>query len=147
MMETFYSVFVVFIAGILELWLAVPLGLFLNLSPLSTAFFSALGSITAAVIVTFSGAELRIKFLKWRYGTDEGPKRGRIYRIWKKYGVIGLGLLSPLFFGAPLGTALGIILGADKYSLLLWMILGMIIWSAGLTTAVVLGIITLNVHL
>jgi hypothetical protein len=146
-METLYSVIVIFIAGIFELWLAVPLGFVLNLSPLITAFFSALGSITAVVIVTFSGAELRTKFLKWRYGTDEGPKRGRIYEIWKKYGIIGLGLLSPLFFGAPLGTALGIILGSDKYHLLLWMILGIVIWSAGLTLAVFLGFITLNVQL
>ncbi|MCE5215341.1 MAG: small multi-drug export protein [Methanobacterium sp.] len=146
-METLYSVFVVFIAGIIELWLAVPLGLVLNLSPLSTAFFSALGSITAALIVTFSGTELRTKFLKWRYGSDERYKKGRIYQIWNRYGIIGLGLLSPLFFGAPLGTALGIILGSEKYPLLLWMILGIVIWSAGLTTAVFLGIITLNVQL
>ncbi len=146
-MEILYSVIIIFIVGIMELWLAVPLGFVFNLSPLSTAFFSALGSITAAVIVTFSGAELRSKFIKWRYGTNKGPKRGRIYEIWKKYGVIGLGLLSPLFFGAPLGAALGIILGADKYPLLLWMILGIIIWSVGLTTAVFLGFITLNVYL
>ena len=62
-------------------------------------------------------------------------KHGKIYDIWEKYGVVGLGLLSPLLFGAPLGAALGIGLGASKNRLLLWMTVGIIIWSLILTSA------------
>ena len=134
-------------AGMLELWFAIPLGLILNLSPLITAFISALGSIVAAVIVAFVGSNLRNRFLKWRYGNDEDLKKSRIYEIWNKYGIIGLGLLSPLLFGAPLGTALGIVLGARKNRLLIWMAVGIVIWSVGLTAALYLGLITLNVDI
>ncbi len=137
------SLIIVFLAGIVELWLAVPLGLILELSPISTAIISALGSIASALIVAFAGSNLRMRFLKWRYGTDEALKKGRIYKIWNEYGVIGLGLLSPLFFGAPLGTALGIILGAERNRLFIWITTGIVIWSVGLTAAVYLGIITI----
>lgn len=142
-MEYFNSLLIVFLTGILELWLAVPLGFILKLPPIITAIISALGSVTSALIVAFAGSNLRSRFLKWRYGSDEALKGGRMYKIWKDYGVIGLGILSPLLFGAPLGTAVGIVFGAERNKLLLWITIGIVIWSAGLTTAVYLGIISL----
>lgn len=50
-----------------------------------------------------------------------------VHRIWARYGVAGPGLLSPLFFGAPMGTALGIV-----------------IWSIGLTLAGALGLASIE---
>ena len=64
-----------------------------------------------------------------------------LYEIWNKYGVIGLGLTSPLLFGAPLGAAVGIALGAEKEPLLLWMSIGIVLWSIGLTAAGVMGLL------
>ena len=144
MMDTINSILIVFLTGVIELWMAIPLGAALKLSPLSTAISSALGAISAALIVAFSGDGLRRRFLKWRYGSENNLKKGRMYNIWNKYGVAGLGLLSPLFFGAPLGAALGIVLGASKNRLILWMTMGILIWSAGLTAAVFLGLISLE---
>ena len=143
-MDFITSILTVFAAGLAELWFAIPLGLILNLPPLITAVISALGSIVAAVIVAFAGSNLRSRFLKWRYGTDADLKKSRIYKVWNKYGPIGLGLLSPLLFGAPMGTALGIVLGGDRNRLLLWMAAGIIIWSVGLTAALYLGLVTFN---
>jgi len=66
--------------------------------------------------VIIFGDRLRKWFIKWHYG-GKSVKEGRIYDIRNKYGIIGLGLLSPLLFGAPLGAALGIGLGAPRDSL------------------------------
>lgn len=143
-MDFIYNIIIVFLVGIAELWLAVPLGLVLELSPIITAVTSALGSVTAALIIAYAGSNLRRRFVNWRYGSDEDLKEGRMYKIWNKYGVVGLGLISPLLFGAPLGTALGIIFGAERNRLLLWITVGIVIWSVGLTTAVYLGIITIS---
>ncbi|HTX61939.1 MAG TPA: small multi-drug export protein [Methanobacterium sp.] len=146
-MDYIFNIFIVFFAGLLELWLAIPLGFLLKLPPFITAVVSALGSISAVVIVALAGDKLRSRFLKWHYGTDEGLKKSRMHQIWNQYGVIGLGLLSPLLFGAPLGTALGIVLSAEKNKLLFWMAVGIIIWSAGLTAAIFLGLITITPNL
>jgi Putative small multi-drug export protein len=140
------SIFSVFLAGLVELWLAIPLGFLLKLSPLITAITSAVGSIVAAVMVAFAGEDLRNRFLKWRYG-GELTNKSRIYKIWNRYGVIGLGLLSPLLFGSLVGTALGIILGAPRNRLILWMAIGIIIWSSGLTAALYLGLITIHMNI
>lgn len=129
----------VFVASMAELWAAIPLGLFLKLNPLLITISAAAGSIFSAFLVIIIGEDLRKRFIKWRYG-DKSPEHGRIYDIWKKYGVVGLGLLSPLVFGAPLGAALGISLGAPKNRLLLWMSIGIIIWSILLTVVGFFGI-------
>ncbi len=60
--------------------------------------------------------------------------------IWTRYGVAGLGLAAPLLVGAPLGTVLGLLLGAQPSRLLRWMVLGVVGWSALLTLAVVMGL-------
>jgi hypothetical protein len=137
------SIISVFIVSIIELWLAIPWGLYINLNPLVIFIASSAGSILSAFLVIMLGERIRKWIIKWRYGNRK-PEHGKIYNIWKKYGVIGLGLLSPLLFGAPLGAALGIGLGANKNHLLLWMTVGIVIWSAVLTVAGFYGIIVFN---
>ena len=76
-----------------------------------------------------------------RHGRKEKKEQpGLIYRIWHRYGVIGLGLLAPLLTGAPLGVALGLTLGAPSRRLLFWTSVGIVLWSAGLTLAAALGL-------
>nr|WP_243687607.1 hypothetical protein [Methanobacterium formicicum] len=77
-------------------------------------FFSATGAILSAIAITILGENLRARLVKWKYGDETALKETRMYNLWNKYGIIGLGLLSPLIFGAPLGAAVGIALGAEK---------------------------------
>jgi hypothetical protein len=137
------SVLAVFTASILELWLAIPLGLALGLNPVIIALVAMAGSIVAVLAVALSGAGLRTRILKWRSKDGKMP-HNRWYHIWNKYGVVGLGLTSPLIFGAPLGTAIGIALGAKKEPLIIWMSLGILIWSLGLTWAGFMGMLNLQ---
>ena len=133
------SILAVLGACILELWLGIPLGFFLNLNPMLIVIISSAGSILSAYLVIILGEGIRKWFIKWRYG-DQSIKKSRIDDIWNKYGIIGLGLLSPLLFGAPLGAALGIGLGAPRYRLLSWMSIGIVIWSIFLTSAGFFGL-------
>lgn len=125
--------------GVIELWAAIPAGLALQLHPLLTGIMAALGSIIAAVVVALLGERARHWIMHWR-GRDTIKPDSRIRRIWIRYGVVGLGLLSPLITGAPLGAALGVTLGAPTGRLLLWMSAGIALWSGILTLASVLGL-------
>lgn len=140
-MEVITSMASVFAVSIIELWLGIPLGLFLNLNPVLITISAAAGSISSAFIVLTVGEGIRKWFIKWRYG-GKSYEEGKIYEIWKKYGVIGLGLTSPLLFGAPLGAAIGIGLGAPKKALMIWMSVGIIFWSIFLTAAGFFGVIS-----
>ena len=135
------SIIIVFIAGIVELWMAIPLGFLMEVNPVIITIVAASGAMLSSALVTVLGANLRNRFLKWRYGDEKDLEKSRLYGIWNKYGVIGLGLTSPLLFGAPLGAAVGIALGADKNRLFLWMSIGIVLWSVGLTAAGVMGLL------
>ncbi|MGG0935137.1 small multi-drug export protein [Brevibacillus centrosporus] len=121
----------------LELWAAIPLGFALQLPAVVTGILSAIGAIASAGIVIFLGGSLRSWLIK-RF-EKKGKRQGRMVRIWDKYGVIGLGLASPLITGAPLGAAIGISLGAPTGKLMWWMSVGIVIWSVILTAAVSFG--------
>jgi Putative small multi-drug export protein len=139
-MDMVQNIILVFVTSIVELWLGIPIGLYLKLNPVLIAISAAFGSILSVFLIIVVGEGIRNAFIKWR-GVNS-PNEGRIYDIWNKYGIIGLGLLSPLFFGAPLGAALGIGLGVSKERLFFWMTIGIVIWSAFLTTAGYFGLIS-----
>lgn len=127
----------VFGTSMLELWAAIPLGFALQLPAVVTGILSAIGAIASAGIVIFLGGSLRSWLIK-RF-EKKGKRQGRMVRIWDKYGVIGLGLASPLITGAPLGAAIGISLGAPTGKLMWWMSVGIVIWSVILTAGVSFG--------
>lgn len=141
-MDLFTNIALVFISGVVELWLAVPMGIALKLNPILIVAVSASSAILTVLIVAFLGDSIRNRFIAWRYGEDKKFETSRIHDVWNKYGVVGLGLLSPLLFGAPIGTAVGITFGANKDNLILWMSLGIIIWSVGLTAAGIMGLMS-----
>ena len=133
----FLSLLVVFGIGTVELWVAVPAGLALQVHPVATSLAAALGAIVGIVVIVFTGERVRDWLLR-RFGGAQ--RAGRLDRLWTRYGVMGLGLCAPLLVGAPLGTVLGISFGAPTDRLLLWMSLGAVLCSAGLTLAGAMGL-------
>ena len=66
-------------------------------------------------------------------------RRGRIERVWKRYGIPGVALQAPLLTGPLLATLLALALGAPPRPLLLWMLASVVLWGAVLTGAAALG--------
>ena len=138
-METDLHLLAVLGLGAVSLWGAIPIGLALGLDPWAAGIAASMGAALGTLAVTAVGDRIR----------DHPPTalakaatrhRGFLYRIWTKYRAPGLGLAAPLFVGAPLGTVMGIILGAPTARLLLWTILGIVVWSAGLTFVATMGL-------
>ena len=130
----------VFLLGAIELWAAIPAGLALKLHPLATGATAVVGALFGAVVVVLLGERVRAWLVRLRGGKEENTRCGRIYRIWQRYGVAGLGLSAPLLTGVPLGVALGLMLGAPTDRLLFWISLGIVLWGIGLTLVGALGL-------
>jgi hypothetical protein len=134
------SLLAVFGLGAVELWAAVPAGLALRLHPIAIGCTAALGAVLGILAMGLMGEHVRLWLLR-RRGLERRARRGRIMKFWLRYGVIGLGLTAPLLVGAPLGTALGMSLGAPTGRLLFWMSLGAVLCTVMLTVAGTLGLI------
>lgn len=136
-MELAIKLLTVFGLGTLELWAAIPAGFAMQLPPLFIGITAACGSFLSLVLIGTLGEKVRSFILR---SHENKSRHGFIYRIWDRYGIMGLGLLAPLLVGVPIGTALGITLGASVKKLFPWMAIGIVFWSITLTLAGVLGI-------
>lgn len=126
--------------GAIELWVAVPAGLALQLHPVAVAAIAGIGAVLGALAVVLLGEGVRTWLVRRHGGKGMKGRHELVHRVWRRYGLIGLGLLAPLLTGAPLGAALGLALGAPPGRLLLWVSLGVVLWTIGLTLAAALGL-------
>lgn len=139
-MDILLKLLTVFALGVAEIFLAIPAGFVLKLHPVAVGLTAALGGMLGVFVITFLGERLRARLLRYFAGNRHKGKQGRIRHLWERYGVAGLGLLAPILVGPPLGTALGLVLGAPARRLLFWMSLGVLLWCALLTLAASLGL-------
>lgn len=126
--------------GALELWAAIPAGLALRLHAVAVLLAAAIGQIAGVLVIVLVGQPVRTWLMRNRSNKEGKERHGRLLRIWERYGTAGLGFLSPLLVGAPIGTALGLALGASPGRLLVWMSVGALFWSSVWTSLAVLGV-------
>jgi hypothetical protein len=166
--ETLLKILTVAGLGALSMFASVPAGLAMGLRPVVVGIASAAGSIAVLLVVVLLGERARALLLK-RFApapadpgageAEQGGKPseedrppggrnspqtgGRQYRwamqVWERYGVIGLALIAPLFPGAPVAAALTLALGVPARRVFIWLSIGLILWTAGVTLAAVLG--------
>src|SRR5690242_11666396 len=118
----------VFGLATIEIWFAVPAGLALGEPPLAIWLATLAGSLLSVTVVAFAGDALRTWLVRRRGGKVLSGE-GRLYRVWVRYGVVGWGLASPLVFAPPMGTAIGLVLGAPRRRLLASMVAGTMLWT------------------
>jgi len=116
-----------------EIYAAIPAGFAFSLSPLSIFFASVVGGIAGVYVATYLGDYLRKLFYKNK-PKKEKPKTGVVYKIWDKFGVIGLGLLGTIIVGAPISIGVGVGFNVPLQKMLAWCCLGVLIRCALYTT-------------
>jgi membrane protein YqaA with SNARE-associated domain len=93
-----------------EIYVALAAALGFGFSVWTTLLCTLTGGILGALVSYFLGSEIT----KWinktiRKNKEPKPKTGMLFRIWDKYGEMGLSTLGTFFFGAPatMGLAVG----------------------------------------
>jgi hypothetical protein len=59
----------------------------------------------------------------------------RIVRIWKRYGLTGIALITPVILSIPIGTLIANSLVDDRRKILIYMFFSILFWSVAMTTA------------
>lgn len=109
-----------------EIYAAIPAGFAFGLSPWTIFFASVSGGLIGVFVAAFLGDKIRAFFHKNKPVNEEKPKHPMVYRIWNKYGIIGLGFLGTLSVGAPISIAVGVGLNANLKKLITWCCIGVI---------------------
>lgn len=109
-----------------EIYAAIPAGFALGLSPWAIFFASIVGGLAGVFVAAFLGDKIRAFFHKKKPGKETVQKHPMIYRLWNKYGVIGLGFLGTMSVGAPISIAIGVGVNANIKKMLTWCCIGVI---------------------
>ncbi len=111
-----------------EIYAAIPAGFAFGLSPWTIFLASLTGGLAGVFIAAFLGDKIRTFFNKNKTpkAKDQKQKHPVIYRIWNKYGIIGLGFLGTVSVGAPVTIAVGVSLHANIRKLVTWCCIGVL---------------------
>ena len=109
-----------------EIYAAIPAGFAFELSAWTIFFASLVGGIAGVYVAAFLGDRIKSFVSKYRKPKEEKPKTGMIYRIWDKYGVVGLGFLGTMTVGAPVSIAVGYSFNVSAVRLVTWCCLGVL---------------------
>jgi membrane protein YqaA with SNARE-associated domain len=92
-----------------EIYVAIPTGFSFGLGPWTILIATISGGLTGIFIAAFLGQKIEDYFNKRRKTPKkQDAKTGLIYKIWEKYGIIGLGIFGTMTLGAPISIAVGV---------------------------------------
>jgi membrane protein YqaA with SNARE-associated domain len=113
-----------------EIYAAIPAGFAFGLHPATIFSASLIGGLVGVFVAAFLGDQIRAFFTRNSKPKLDKPKEGLIYRIWDKYGVIGVGFLGTMTVGAPVSLAVGVGFNVPLKKLIFWCCLGVLVRCA-----------------
>ncbi len=132
-MEEIGKYIAVYLTGATGIYKGIPVGIALGVRPLIIASLVALGAMSSALLVYFSGEPFR-KWLLKKYGTKTFEHKKAKFSKWMdKYGVPGLGLMVTGLLGPFIALIIGVALLDDTRKFLFYLLAGIVLWSFGLT--------------
>lgn len=131
-MTTALKYFSVYLLSGLKFLFGPALGIIAYSLPLPIVILlTASGMMTTVYLFTFFGKEIRSFLLKWKKKKKRTftKKNRRFVKIWRKFGLKGVCLLTPLVLTPPGGALLVNILGSNKSRIVKWMWISALFWS------------------
>jgi len=117
-----------------EIYAAIPAGFAFGMHPATIFTTTLTGGLVGVFVAAFLGDRIRAFFHRNKEAKAAKPKEGLIYRLWDKYGVIGVGFLGTMTVGAPISLAVGVGFNVPLKKLIVWCCLGVLVRCAVFTT-------------
>lgn len=112
-------------------------GYAVGLHPITTILTTVAGMMTVVFLFTFFGNWIRQKVLvKFRKPKVNLKRAEKLDRIWKRYGLLGVALLTPLVLTPIGGTLLAVSSGSPKDKIIFYMFVSASFWSVVISMAI-----------
>jgi membrane protein DedA with SNARE-associated domain len=129
MLEEILKAIPVYLSSMLKFILGPIGGYAAGLHIITTMVVTILGMMTIVFLLTYSGNWLKRKVLsKFQKKKDDGHEK-RFVHIWKKYGLTGVALLTPVILTPIGGTLLALSSGSPKEKIIIYMALSAAFWA------------------
>ena len=115
-----------------------PLGGYgVGLHPITTILTTVAGMMTVVFAFTFFGEFIRTRiFGKFRKRKLNLKRAEKLERIWRRYGLVGVALLTPILLTPIGGTLLAVSSGSPKNKIIYYMFISASFWSVVISMAI-----------
>lgn len=134
-MNVFIAYIVVFLLAatpFFEVVGVIPIGVAAGLPALPVTILALAGNLATVwlLILLIDHVKAWMKRRKEKKGKEVSDKKGkRAAAIWKKYGLPGLTLVSPILIGTHLGVVLAMSFGGTRKQITIWMTASILVWT------------------
>jgi hypothetical protein len=131
MTEEILKAIPIYISSLFKFIVGPVAGYGAGLHIITTILVTFLGMMTSVVAFTFFGEWLRMKLLKKWISKQKkfSPRSRRVVVIWRKFGLAGIAILTPLLLTPIGGTLIAVSFGAPKKYILLYMLISAGVFS------------------
>jgi membrane protein DedA with SNARE-associated domain len=128
MLEELLKAIPVYLSSMLKFILGPFGGYAAGLHIITTIVATVLGMMTIVLVLTYAGNWLKRNVFP-RLFHKKPHTEGKFVHIWKKYGLTGVALLTPVILTPIGGTLLALSSGSPKEKIILYMALSAVLWS------------------
>jgi len=102
-----------------------------GLTLLTTILTTVAGMMTVVLVFAYFGTFIRQKIAArfMRKQRRFTPKNRRLVKIWKKFGIMGVAMLTPVLFTPIVGAAIAVSFGVPRQAMILSMFISASVWS------------------
>jgi len=139
MIEELLKIVPIFFLTMLKVVFGPTLGYATGLHIITTIIVTISGMMASVLLFTFFGTWLREKILIRFQKKDQKkftPKKRKLVSLWKKYGLVGVAVLTPLLLTPIGGTIVAVSFGSPKQKIILYMFISATIFAIGMSYAI-----------
>lgn len=138
MWEEILKAIPVYFSSMLKFILGPISGYAAGLNLITTILSTVFGMMTIVFLFTYSGDWIREKIIHrfFKKKPDSHPRNKRFATIWKKYGLTGVALLTPIILTPIGGTLLAVSSGSPKEKIIFYMFISAAVWAVVFSGAI-----------
>lgn len=139
MTEELIKIIPIFFLTMLKVFFGPTLGYATGLHIITTILVTISGMMASVTLFTFFGTWLREKILirfQKKNSKKFTPNKRKLVSLWKKYGLVGVAVLTPLLLTPIGGTIVAVSFGSPKQKILLYMFISATIFAIGMSYAI-----------
>ncbi|HWA33999.1 MAG TPA: hypothetical protein VG737_07715 [Cyclobacteriaceae bacterium] len=103
---------------------------------ITTVVVTILGMMTMVVAFTYFGDWIKSKIPYFKKRKRFTSRNRRFVQIWRKFGLVGVAALTPVFLTPIGGTLLAISSGSPKEKIILYMLISAVGWALVFTSII-----------
>lgn len=108
-----------------------------GLHPITTILTTVAGMMTVVFLFTFFGNWIRTRvFGRFKKRKINVKRAAKLEQIWKRYGLAGVALLTPIILTPIGGTLLAVSSGSPKEKIIFYMFVSASFWSVVMSMAI-----------